>query len=72
MEISQTRAISDTLQHIKSLLDSGRCRSKAIADIALHIEHELNTQVSQCEIQHSYSTMLYVLEATHIVTGTIS
>lgn len=50
IEISQTRAISDTLQHIKSLLDSGRCRSKAVMDIAMHIEHELDAQVSQSDV----------------------
>lgn len=45
IEISQTRAISDALQHIKSQVENGRFKSKAVVDIAIHLETEIDSKV---------------------------
>lgn len=44
VEISQTRAISDTLRHIKSQVESGRFKSMTVADIAMQLDSDIDNK----------------------------
>ncbi|GMH39200.1 hypothetical protein BSKO_07098 [Bryopsis sp. KO-2023] len=44
VEISQTRAISDTLRYIKSQVEGGKFRGRSMAEIADQIDREMDAQ----------------------------